>query len=500
MHIPDGYLGPPTYLAAYAACAPLWAVAARRLRERLSARRAPLLAISAAFSFLVMMFNVPLPGGTTGHAVGGVLIAIAIGPLGALFSITIALVIQALLFGDGGITAIGANCINMAFILPFTGYAVAGAPRRRAPLGCQTADDPSTQSNEALANNPPRRGTVMCMRSREVRGCRSQSDPGAPRGRQAPGMLRGSLGETGSIGWGLGLPAFGLVLALCLPLASGAQERVSRAQDQAVPEAEFDLADVLITRTPLPGSSVELRYRYERDREQQDAGSAVTHVHQPSAILSLAATDWLGLSATIPYQVRDLRTPDGTSSETRNLGDLSTEVLATFLKDPVQQLAVAGGFDLGVPTGSIKDGTGGQWTLTPFLGAGKLVGPSSSWPMGATRTISERPRTRAKSSASCYTTWQWALSSSTASSSRSWSWMARTPSPGLPRSGIGASSTSARESGSVLADGSPHWWSPEAPRTERNPSHPRKSRGGSGSASRSAPSFLSRRPASSSGD
>lgn len=122
MHIPDGYLGPPTYLAAYAACAPLWAVAARRLRERLSARRAPLLAISAAFSFLVMMFNVPLPGGTTGHAVGGVLIAIAIGPWGALFSITIALVIQALLFGDGGITAIGANCLNMAFIMPFTGY------------------------------------------------------------------------------------------------------------------------------------------------------------------------------------------------------------------------------------------------------------------------------------------------------------------------------------------------------------------------------------------
>jgi len=123
MHIPDGYLGPPTYLAAYAACAPLWAVAARRLRERLSARRAPLLAISAAFSFLVMMFNVPLPGGTTGHAVGGVLIAIAVGPWGAMLSITIALVIQALLFGDGGITAIGANCLNMAFVMPFTGYA-----------------------------------------------------------------------------------------------------------------------------------------------------------------------------------------------------------------------------------------------------------------------------------------------------------------------------------------------------------------------------------------
>lgn len=118
MHIPDGYLGPPTYLAAYAAGAPLWGAAARKVREGMAARRVPLLAISAAFSFLVMMFNLPLPGGTTGHAVGGVLIAIAVGPWGALLSISIALVIQALLFGDGGITAIGANCLSM----PFTGY------------------------------------------------------------------------------------------------------------------------------------------------------------------------------------------------------------------------------------------------------------------------------------------------------------------------------------------------------------------------------------------
>ncbi len=123
MHIPDGYLGPPTYLAAYAACAPLWAIAARRVKESLSTRRAPLLAIAAAFSFLVMMFNIPLPGATTGHAVGGVLIAIVVGPWGAMLSISIALVIQALFFGDGGITAIGANCFNMAFVMPFTGYA-----------------------------------------------------------------------------------------------------------------------------------------------------------------------------------------------------------------------------------------------------------------------------------------------------------------------------------------------------------------------------------------
>jgi len=122
MHIPDGYLGPPTYLAAYAACLPLWRVAARKVREELTSRQIPLLAISAAFSFVVMMFNIPLPGGTTGHAVGGVLIAIAVGPWGALLAISIALVIQALLFGDGGVTAIGANCLNIAFVMPFVGY------------------------------------------------------------------------------------------------------------------------------------------------------------------------------------------------------------------------------------------------------------------------------------------------------------------------------------------------------------------------------------------
>jgi cobalt/nickel transport system permease protein len=69
-----------------------------------------------------MMFNIPLPGGTTGHAVGGTLIAIMIGPEAACISITIALLIQALLFGDGGVLAFGANCFNMAFILPFVGY------------------------------------------------------------------------------------------------------------------------------------------------------------------------------------------------------------------------------------------------------------------------------------------------------------------------------------------------------------------------------------------
>ncbi|MFA5410758.1 MAG: cobalt transporter CbiM [Candidatus Omnitrophota bacterium] len=122
MHIPDGYLGPATSGIMYAVMLPIWAAASKIVKKTLKARQVPLLAIGAAFSFVIMMFNVPIPGGTTGHAVGAVLAAILLGPWAACIAVTVALVIQALLFGDGGVTAIGANCFNMAFIEVFTGY------------------------------------------------------------------------------------------------------------------------------------------------------------------------------------------------------------------------------------------------------------------------------------------------------------------------------------------------------------------------------------------
>jgi cobalt/nickel transport system permease protein len=122
MHIPDGYLGPATCGIFYAAMLPIWTFASRIVKKTLKAKQVPLLAIGAAFSFVIMMFNVPIPGGSTGHAVGGVLVAILLGPWAACIAITVALVVQALLFGDGGITALGANCFNMAFVLPFAGY------------------------------------------------------------------------------------------------------------------------------------------------------------------------------------------------------------------------------------------------------------------------------------------------------------------------------------------------------------------------------------------
>jgi cobalt/nickel transport system permease protein len=119
VHIPDGYLSPSTCLLAYAVAAPFWYLAIKRVQHLLTTRMVPLLAVVSAFCFVIMMFNLPLPGGTTGHAVGMGVAAIVLGPWAASLAISIALFIQAVFFGDGGITAFGANCFNMAILGPF---------------------------------------------------------------------------------------------------------------------------------------------------------------------------------------------------------------------------------------------------------------------------------------------------------------------------------------------------------------------------------------------
>jgi len=124
MHIPDNYLGPATCAVMAVAVLPAWIVSTRKVSREFPKEKIPLLGIGAAFSFLIMMLNVPLPGGTTGHAVGGTLLAVLLGPYAACVAISIALLIQALVFGDGGILSFGANCFNMAFVIPFAGYAM----------------------------------------------------------------------------------------------------------------------------------------------------------------------------------------------------------------------------------------------------------------------------------------------------------------------------------------------------------------------------------------
>ncbi len=134
MHIPDGYLSPATCATLGAAMVPVWAVAAKRVKSVVTNRYVPLVALAAAYAFLVMMFNVPIPDGTTAHAVGAVLIAVLLGPWAAVVAVSIALLIQALFFGDGGVLAFGANAFNMAFVMPMAGYGVYKLLARSATL------------------------------------------------------------------------------------------------------------------------------------------------------------------------------------------------------------------------------------------------------------------------------------------------------------------------------------------------------------------------------
>src|SRR6266545_893278 len=122
MHIPDGYLSPATCATLYVAAAPFWYIALQRVKRLLSTRLVPLLSLFAAFSFVIMMFNLPLPGGTSGHAVGMGIAAIVLGPWASMLAISVALLIQAIFFGDGGITAFGANCFNMAIAGSLAAY------------------------------------------------------------------------------------------------------------------------------------------------------------------------------------------------------------------------------------------------------------------------------------------------------------------------------------------------------------------------------------------
>jgi len=124
MHIPDGYLSPSTCAVLYGSAMPFWFVASARLKRVLSARLVPLLALSSTFCFVIMMFNIPLPGGTTGHAVGVGAATVVLGPWVSMLSLSIALLIQAVFFGDGGITTLGANCFNMAIAGSLAAYVV----------------------------------------------------------------------------------------------------------------------------------------------------------------------------------------------------------------------------------------------------------------------------------------------------------------------------------------------------------------------------------------
>jgi cobalt/nickel transport system permease protein len=124
MHIPDGLMDPLVAAAGWIIALSALAVVTRRLDRRMDDRRLPLMALLAAGVFVAQMINFPVGGGTSGHLVGAALAAILLGPAAGMAVMMVILAIQCLLFGDGGITALGLNFLNMGVIGCLAGYYV----------------------------------------------------------------------------------------------------------------------------------------------------------------------------------------------------------------------------------------------------------------------------------------------------------------------------------------------------------------------------------------
>lgn len=124
MHIPDGFLTPGVWAGASVLSAGALAGAVAKAKETLQDRQVPALGVAAAFIFAAQMINFPVAGGTSGHLLGGALAAILLGPWNAFLVMATVLVIQCFFFYDGGLTALGANVLNMAVIAPWVAYGV----------------------------------------------------------------------------------------------------------------------------------------------------------------------------------------------------------------------------------------------------------------------------------------------------------------------------------------------------------------------------------------
>jgi cobalt/nickel transport system permease protein len=133
VHIPDGFINAPTSLAAGAVAAGGVGVSLRRAAHTLQERQAPLAGLVAAYIFAVQMLNFPVAAGTSGHLLGGALAAVLVGPWAGALCVAVVLLVQGLLFADGGLSALGLNVINMALVTAWGGYAVFLLLRRAMP-------------------------------------------------------------------------------------------------------------------------------------------------------------------------------------------------------------------------------------------------------------------------------------------------------------------------------------------------------------------------------
>ncbi len=130
MHIPDGFLDAKTAIATSVLATAGLGLALADVRRRVAPRRIPLVGLAAAFVFAAQMLNFPVAGGTSGHLIGAVLAAVLLGPGAAVLVMSAVLILQCLMFADGGVTALGANLFNMALVAPTVGYGVYRLQRR----------------------------------------------------------------------------------------------------------------------------------------------------------------------------------------------------------------------------------------------------------------------------------------------------------------------------------------------------------------------------------
>jgi len=122
MHIPDGFLDLKTWGTLWAVSGATVGYALKKIKKETDERKIPLMGVTAAFIFASQMLNFPVAGGTSGHFVGGVLAAILLGPWAGLLVMVSVLTVQCFIFGDGGLTALGANIFNMGIIGSVVGY------------------------------------------------------------------------------------------------------------------------------------------------------------------------------------------------------------------------------------------------------------------------------------------------------------------------------------------------------------------------------------------
>src|SRR5680860_1519040 len=124
MHVPDGFLDAPTSVATGVVAVAGVALALRGARKELDDRTAPMAGLVATFVFATQMLNFPVGAGTSGHLLGGALAAVLVGPWTGLLCVSVVLLVQALLFADGGITALGTNITLMSIVALLTGWFV----------------------------------------------------------------------------------------------------------------------------------------------------------------------------------------------------------------------------------------------------------------------------------------------------------------------------------------------------------------------------------------